>query len=112
PLGVDLDRLWLKTEIHVISPDNAPKKTPIFKQPMRRLVMARPGINSLEQIVSARMNLTASLYHHHKIRACDCMFKGVLLFCRENGIKLCGRKIETAADFLYLTDVDILSEAD
>jgi len=78
---------------------------------MRRLVMARPGINSLEQIVSARMNLTASLYHHHKIRACDCMLKGVFLFCRENGIKLCGRLIESAADFLHFTDFGILSEA-
>ncbi len=86
PLGVDLDRLYLKTEIHTI--------------------------NSLEQIVSARMNLTASLYHHHKIRACDCMLKGLFLFCRENGLKLCGRAIETAADFLYFTDSAILSEAE
>jgi HD superfamily phosphohydrolase len=112
PLGVDLDRLYLKTEIHTITPDNAPKKSSTFKEPMRRLVMARPGINSLEQIVSARMNLTASLYHHHKIRACDCMLKGLFLFCRENGIKLCGREIRSAADFLYLTDYKILSEAD
>jgi len=62
PLGVDLDRLWLKTEIHTITPtDILPKKAPTFMEPMRRLVMARPGINSLEQIVAARMNLTASL---------------------------------------------------
>src|SRR2546422_9888979 len=40
------------------------------------------------------------------------MLKSVFLFCRENGIKLCGRGIETAADFLHLTDVGILSEAD
>jgi uncharacterized protein len=110
PLGVDLDRLYLKTEIHTITPANAPKKSPTFKEPMRRLVMARPGINSLEQIVSARMNLTASLYHHHKIRACDCMLKGIFLFCKENGLELCGRKLETAADFLYLTDSGILSD--
>jgi HD superfamily phosphohydrolase len=110
PLGVDLDRLYLKTEIHTITPENAPKKAPTFTEPMRRLVMARPGINSLEQIVSARMNLTASLYHHHKIRACDCMLKGVFLFCRENGIRLCGRSLDTAADFLHLTDFGILSE--
>jgi HD superfamily phosphohydrolase len=112
PLGVDLDRLYLKTEIHVIRPENAPKKSPIFTEPMRRLVMARPGINSLEQIVAARMNLTASLYHHHKIRACDCMLKGLFHFCRENGRKLCGRYIESAADFLHFTDYKILSESE
>lgn len=112
PLGVDLDRIWLKTEVHTISPGDLPKTLQTFGTPMRRLVMARPGINSLEQIVSARMNLTASLYHHHKIRACDCMLKGVFLFCRENGIPLCGRRIDTAADFLYFTDVGILSDAE
>jgi hypothetical protein len=113
PLGVDLDRLYLKTEIHVIDKNNIPKKnSPIFSGRMRRLVMARPGINSLEQIVAARMNLTASLYHHHKIRACDCMLKGLFLFCRENGEKLCGRRIETAADFLHLTDCKILGNAE
>jgi len=58
------------------------------------------------------MNLTASLYHHHKIRACDCMLKGIFLYCRENGVELCGRKIESAADFLHFTDVGILSEAE
>lgn len=108
PLGVDLDRLWLATEVHIIKPEDVPN----FPRPMRRLVMARSGINSLEQIVAARMNLTASLYHHHKIRACDCMLKAVFLYCRENGIPLCGRRIESAADFLYLSDIGILSEAE
>ena len=108
PLGVDLDRLWLATEVHTLKPGDLAG----FSKPMRRLVMARSGINSLEQIVSARMNLTASLYHHHKIRACDCMLKAVFLYCRENDVALCGRKIESAADFLYLTDVGILSEAE
>lgn len=108
PLAVDLDRLYLMAEIHVIDSGNIPKKSPTFSGSMRRLVMARPGINSLEQIVAARMNLTASLYHHHKIRACDCMLKGLFLFCKENDEKLCGRRIETAADFLYLTDYNIL----
>ncbi|MGB8029055.1 MAG: HD domain-containing protein [Terracidiphilus sp.] len=108
PLGVDLDRLYLKTEIHVINEKNIPKKSPLFTGQMRRLVMARPGINSLEQIVAARMNLTASLYHHHKIRACDCMLKALFLFCRKNGERVCGRRIETAADFLHLTDFKLL----
>lgn len=112
PLAVDLDRLYLMAEIHIINSENIPRKSPTFSGQMRRLVMARPGINSLEQIVAARMNLTASLYHHHKIRACDCMLKALFLFCRENDEQLCGRRIETAADFLYLTDYKILGGID
>lgn len=108
PLGVDLDRLWLATEVHKIGPSEVPG----FAKPMRRLVMARAGINSLEQIVAARMNLTASLYHHHKIRASDCMLKAVSLYCQQTGVPLCGRRIESPADFLYFTDIGILSEAE
>jgi HD superfamily phosphohydrolase len=37
PLGVDLDRLWLATEVHTIRPGDVPG----FTRPMRRLVMAR-----------------------------------------------------------------------
>lgn len=108
PLGVDLDRLWLATEVHTIKPGQLEG----VQKAMTRLVMARAGINSLEQIVSSRMNLTASLYHHHKIRACDCMLKGVFLYCMENGEELCGRRIEGASDFLYFTDVGILGESE
>jgi HD superfamily phosphohydrolase len=107
PLGIDLDRLWYSTEIHVIRPGQLQG----VAKPMRRLVMARSGVNSLEQIVACRMNLTSSLYHHHKVRACDCMFKAVLTYCIENGVELCGRKIESAADFLFMTDIDVLGEA-
>lgn len=107
PLGVDLDRLWYSSEIHVIKPGQLPG----VEKPMRRLVMARSGVNSLEQIVASRMNLTSSLYHHHKVRACDCMFKAVLIYCIQNGVPLCDRRIESAADFLFMTDVDILGEA-
>lgn len=108
PLGIDLDRLWYATEIHLIKPEELDG----VPEPMRRLVMATSGINSLEQIVGARMNLTSSLYQHHKVRACDCMLKAVFEYCISRQIPICGRRIETAADFLYLTDFDVFSEAE
>jgi hypothetical protein len=40
------------------------------------------------------------------------MLKGVFLYCIQNQIPLCGRKIQSAADFLYLTDVSLLGEGD
>jgi hypothetical protein len=40
------------------------------------------------------------------------MLKGVFLFCLEKGVKLCGREITGAADFLHFTDIGILGEAE
>jgi hypothetical protein len=108
PLSVDLDRLWFATEIHVINPTDVEGLT----EPTRKLVVSRAGVNSLEQIVAARMNLTSSFYHHHKIRACDCIFKGVVEYCQKNGVQLCGQTLESAADFLFITDVSFLAESE
>ena len=56
PLGIDLDRLWYATEVQLISPAQVQQ----LEEDHLRLVIGRSGVNSLEQIVAARMNLTAS----------------------------------------------------
>jgi HD superfamily phosphohydrolase len=108
PLSVDLDRLWFATEIHVLSPSDVEG----LAEQTRRLVVSRAGVNSLEQIVAARMNLTSSFYHHHKIRACDCIFKAVVEYCQKHGVPLCGQPLESSADFLFITDVSFLAESE
>ncbi|MBZ5672443.1 MAG: hypothetical protein LAO04_22310 [Acidobacteriia bacterium] len=66
---------------------------PGLDEPHRRLVIGRSGINSLEQIVAARMNLTASLYHHHKVRAAECMVKAAVEYvCLEESSRKSSRK--------------------
>jgi hypothetical protein len=108
PLGIDLDRLWYATEIQKITPAQVRE----FKEDHLRLVISRSGVNSLEQIVAARMNLTASLYHHHKVRAAECMVKGAVEYAMKRGLDIAGRKIATAVDFLWMTDLSFLADAE
>lgn len=65
PLHIDLDRLWYAIDINMA-------------QGQRRLTVNWGGTSSLEQIIFAKMTLYPSVYHHHKVRACDCMFKGII----------------------------------
>jgi hypothetical protein len=108
PLGIDLDRLWYATEIQVLEAG----KVPGLDEDHRRLVVGRSGINSLEQIVAARMNLTATLYHHHKVRAAECMVKAAVEYARRRGLSIAGRRIETALDFLWMTDLAFLADSE
>lgn len=108
PLSIDIDRLWYSTEIQTIREGDLPG----VSQDMRRLVINSAGASVLEQIVFARMGLTANIYHHHKVRACDSMFKGVIEYCRQNDVPLCDRPLQSAADFLYLTDYSVLTESE
>ncbi len=94
PMSVDIDRLWYSVEI----------QTDPEKKESRRLIMNVRGVNSIEQIVFSRMVLTASVYHHHKVRASDCMFKAVIEYCKNHNLQLCGRDLHNPDDFLYMTD--------
>ncbi|MFZ5341078.1 MAG: HD domain-containing protein [Patescibacteria group bacterium] len=69
PLNIDLDRLWYAIDINMA-------------QNSRRLTVDWGGTSSLEQIMFAKMTLYPSVYHHHKVRACDCMFKGIVEYIR------------------------------
>lgn len=100
PLSVDLDRLWYTVRIA-----NA--------RGQQRLVVTQSGATPLEQILFSRMMLFETLYHHHKVRACDCMFAGIVEYMRENGIGLPvrGRDLrwDSPVDFLWVTDGELLS---
>jgi HD superfamily phosphohydrolase len=100
PLKIDLDRLWHCVQIH----DN-PKN-------IRILMMSINGITSLEQIYFSKMVLFSSVYQHHKVRTCDCMLKAIFEHCKQNGESICGRTLEKATDFLWLTDDLLYAEAD
>lgn len=73
PLTLDLDRFWLATEIQYLEKGCVPG----IEEDETRLVINQSGISAVEQILFARLQLTSSVYHHHKIRACDCLFKSV-----------------------------------
>lgn len=72
-----------------------------------RLSVDLSGIATLEQIVFNKMMLFSTVYHHHKVRAAECLFKSLIRELQEKGIQVNGRGFGSAADFLYLTDDDI-----
>jgi HD superfamily phosphohydrolase len=104
-LSIDIDRLLHCIEIS----DYSDRKT---------LVVNSGGYNALQQLLFARATLFASVYHHHKVRACDCMVKSCINYFRENKIKFKrtknfpdGFSLESAVDYLYITDFDFYAEA-
>lgn len=106
PLQIDLDRLWYSININKVNEH-------------QRLTIDWSGVSSLEQIVFSKMMLYPAIYHHHKVRACDCMLKGVIEYIRdeikEDSMKL-SKEVKSerlsidfkrATHFLYFTDPEI-----
>ncbi len=104
PLQIDLERLW-----HTLDINKADGR--------RRLTIDWGGVSSLEQITFSKMTLFPAVYHHHKVRACDCMLKGIIEYILANDIvineieepKALDINLSRAVNFLYLTDNDIFS---
>ncbi len=94
-LNVDLDRLY--TSIDVLSYDG-----------QTRLAGSMSGTSPLAQIMFNKMLLFTSMYHHHKVRAADCMLWALFELAQERKCKLGGRSLECPADFLWLTDDAVL----
>lgn len=100
PLQVDLDRLWYSLAINKVHDE-------------QRLTINWGGVCSLEQILFSKMTLYPLVYHHHKVRTCDCMCKGIIEYIkekkpplRENNINI---NFNKATHFLYFTDPDIFN---
>lgn len=81
------------------------------------LVVNRGGFTAIQQLLFARAALFSSVYHHHKVRACDCMVKGCFESFRETQAKFKsndtfgGVSLHGAADYLFITDADFFAEA-
>jgi HD superfamily phosphohydrolase len=97
PLSVDLARLWHSCTVLKINDK-------------RILGLRLNGMAPLEQILFSKITLFSTVYHHHKVRASDCLLYSIMDYIRKNGgIQIGDKKIELkhATDFLWLTD-DIL----
>lgn len=98
PLQIDLDRLWYSLDVSKVGES-------------RRLTIDWGGISTLEQILFSKMTLYPTVYQHHKVRTCDCMFKGIIEYIMEKGVPLRKSGIEIdfskAVHFLYFTDPEI-----
>lgn len=98
PLSVDVDRLLYTIRISKVAK-------------AQRLVVTASGATPLEQILFSKMGLYASVYQHHKVRACDCMMAGIIEFVMTRGLSfdVNGKVIDfqKPTDYLWLTDLDI-----
>lgn len=101
PLKIDMDRLWYSLDVNDVGE-------------FKRLTVDWGGVSSLEQIVFSKMTLFPAVYHHQKVRTCDCMLKAILEYIRDNKISL--RKNNLNMDFgraihsLYFTDAEFFEQ--
>ena len=54
-----------------------------------------------------KMMLFTTVYHHHKVRAAESIFKDLIGNLKNRNIKIKGYSFSSAADFLHFTDDDI-----
>jgi HD superfamily phosphohydrolase len=94
-MHIDVDRLYAS-----ISVKRAQNQT--------RLVGSIAGTAPLTQIMFNKMLLFTGIYHHQKVRAVDCMLWAIFDLAVMRKAKLGGCKIAGPADFLRLTDDQML----
>jgi HD superfamily phosphohydrolase len=109
-LSIDIDRL-----LHCIEVAEVPRTIPSAAHKTTwTLVVNRGGFNALQQLLFARATLFSSVYHHHKVRACDCMIKAGFEAFGANALKFRKRADEldmkSAGDFLFVTDADYFAQ--
>lgn len=80
----------------------------------RYLVMLSAGESILEQITFNKMLLYPAVYHHHKIRAIECMIRAIFEVIWEDPKKITDKrlKFENIRDFYRLTDSQFLLAAE
>lgn len=78
----------------------------IEKRPdkMKRIITDVGGVHILEQILFNKMLLYPAVYHHHKVRAAECMFKSLLEIIADNALSLGDLKFDKTSDFLRVDD--------
>jgi HD superfamily phosphohydrolase len=110
PLRIDLDRLWHSVDI--LQTDFKYGNETINA---KRLTIKPNAVSLMEQLVFAKMLLFMNFYHHQKIRATECLFKGIIEYIQDNDLRISlksmGKEIDftNPVDFLYLDDPFFMS---
>ena len=76
----------------------------------RNLVIDFYGARAVEQLLFSKMLLFSSVYHHQKVRACDCVIKGLVEFIIDKGIAVDGKPLTNPLNFVRLTDYDLFNK--
>ena len=99
-MHVDIDRLYHSIKI---------KSSKANGQDQTRIAGDTRGLSPLMQIMFNKMLLYTGMYHHHKVRAVDCMLWAVFQLAIERKVKVGGVRPECPVDFLELTDDRLLT---
>jgi hypothetical protein len=67
------------------------------------------GTSPLSQIMFNKMLLFTGIYHHHKVRAVDCMLWAIFELAHTRSVELAGVRLDTIVDYLKLTDDRVLT---
>lgn len=54
----------------------------------QRLSIDLSGVSTLEQIVFNKMMLFSTVYHHHKVRAAECLFRSIFEDIVKSGVTM------------------------
>ncbi|GAG65915.1 unnamed protein product [marine sediment metagenome] len=98
-LGIDVERIF-QNILYRIEGDK------------HELALDISGCHNLEQLLFNKLLLYPSLYHHHKVRACSCMFKSIFEIMYDHDLEINGKKFDNPIDFLESRDELFLSYKD
>ena len=101
---VDAERLYHTVKI-------LDRRAPSEFAGKKYLVVDRSAIPILEQILFNKMMLYTAIYHHQKVRALECMVKGIFETATNHPrtIRNSLFKFESVTDFFQLTEYDFFS---
>ena len=106
---VDVERVLVSTDL--LDRSRFPSSDPEWRR--HYLVMKSAGESILEQVTFNKMLLYPAIYHHHKVRALECMIKAIFEIIWEDPEKITDDrlKFENIRDFYMLTDAEFLTLA-
>jgi len=109
-IRADVDVERVEVSVAVLDRDRFPATDPKWRR--RSLVMLGGGVSILEQITFNKMLLFPAVYHHHKVRALECMVKSIFEVIWESGqVKDKRLHFENILDFYNLTEPDFFTLA-
>jgi HD superfamily phosphohydrolase len=94
-LNIDLDRLFYTLDTKTL--DNNKKE----------LILS--SSIPLEQLLFGKILLYSTVYHHQKVKACDCMVKALVEELKENGKGDNSFRFERTIDYLIITESDLFN---
>ena len=95
PIALDIDRLVHSLQVEEDGTSGR-----------KMVVIKMQGVVSAEQILFGKATLYSTVFHHHKVRAAECLFKAIIERMFESGVGIDGQPFEDPADMLRFVDSD------